>query len=78
MMTTLLPAPFHPHATDEDVIAAIVEVLRAPGARLVGDSRLCSGPSYNHPGTWDTPVTVQTFSTTIARVLILNAGGLLR
>jgi hypothetical protein len=25
--------------TDEDVVAAIAEVLREPGARLVGDSR---------------------------------------
>jgi hypothetical protein len=26
-------------ATDEDIIEALVEVLRAPGARLAGDSR---------------------------------------
>jgi hypothetical protein len=34
-MTTLLPAPYHPRATDADVIAAIAEVLRASHAAAV-------------------------------------------
>jgi hypothetical protein len=27
-MTTLLPIPFHPRATDEDIVMAIAEVMR--------------------------------------------------
>jgi hypothetical protein len=33
-MTTKLPIPFHPRASDEDIVEAIAEVLREPGARL--------------------------------------------
>jgi hypothetical protein len=42
-----------PAATDEDVIAAIAEALREPGARLVGDSRFfwrTVGPLYARYG----------------------------
>jgi hypothetical protein len=48
-MTTPVPIPFHPRATDTDVISAIAEVLRAPGARLAGDGRFFEktvGPLY--------------------------------
>jgi hypothetical protein len=52
-MTTLLPIPFHPHAADEDVIEAIAETLREPGARLAGDGRFfwrTVGPLYARYG----------------------------
>jgi hypothetical protein len=35
-MTTLLPTPYHPHATDADVVEAIAETLR--------DSRTAARP----------------------------------
>lgn len=58
MMTTLLPTPtdqdiIEACATDADIIASIAEVLREPGARLVGDSRFFSKtvqPLYDRSG----------------------------
>jgi hypothetical protein len=58
-MTTLLPVPFHPHATDEDIVEAIAEYLRS-----------CRAVSWHHASV----IVLKRLSVVYGEKLVMKAG----